>query len=285
MTRNTQSELLDLTVNNLQFDMCEPFLKWAGGKRWLVPAHIELFPSTYNRYIEPFLGGGAIFFALRPDRSILGDLNPALIETYEAVQTDPAKVERVLRFHHRQHSKHHYYQVRASNPRALHTKAARFIYLNRTCWNGLYRVNLQGQFNVPIGTKSRVVLERDDFTEISKRLQKAKLRSWDFEKTIQQAQHGDLLFIDPPYTVKHNYNGFLKYNQQLFSWDDQLRLRNSVRRAVDRGAKLVMLNANHESIRALYKGFTEQSVLTRPSRLAANAAYRGIYEELAITSW
>src|ERR1700737_297802 len=128
---------------------CTPFLKWAGGKRWLVKKHLSIFPVRYNRFIEPFLGSGAVFFALRPKGAILGDTNGQLIETYAALQMDWQRVVRSLELHAELHSVGHYYKIRARIPPSIFARAARFIYLNRTCWNGLYRVNMSGKFNVP----------------------------------------------------------------------------------------------------------------------------------------
>lgn len=262
-----------------------PFLKWAGGKRWLTQNHAGLLPTKFSRYIEPFLGSGALFFHLQPKLSILSDINIELIETYLAIKNDYRKVEEALRLHHSNHSKDYYYKIRSSSPQKPHTKAAKFIYLNRTCWNGLYRVNKNGEFNVPIGTKNNVILETDNFESTSSCLQRTIINACDFEETIDQAKRDDFIFIDPPYTIKHNYNGFIKYNQQLFSWDDQIRLRDCIVRAVDRGSKIVLLNANHNSICELYREFENKTVLQRSSVLAASSLHRGKYEELAITHW
>lgn len=259
-----------------------PFLKWAGGKRWLTTFHPDLLNRKFNRYIEPFLGSGAVFFHLEPSKSILADQNNDLIDTYKAIQLDWKAVVSALNRHHKNHCKEHYYAVRDARPRALYTRAARFIYLNRTCWNGLYRVNLRGDFNVPIGTKKNVILDSDDFESISRLLKNTILRSGDFEETMELAGKGDLVFVDPPYTIKHNLNGFIKYNEKLFSWGDQERLRDSVVRAKAKGAVVIVSNANHHSIQELYKGIGNKKVLTRANVLAADAAYRGKYEELII---
>ncbi len=130
-----------------------PFLKWAGGKRWLTKTNLNLFPISYNRYIEPFLGSGAVFFNLHPKESVVSDINADLINTYLAIRTDWEKVCDKLKKHEKRHSQEYYYEMRGSNPYSISGRAAKFIYLNRTCWNGLYRVNLKGIFNVPIGTK------------------------------------------------------------------------------------------------------------------------------------
>lgn len=259
-----------------------PILKWAGGKRWLVESHPEIFSLNYNRLIEPFMGSGAVFFKLAPDSSIISDSNQELISTYEAIRNDWLSVETALKRHHSRHSKAYYYKMRDTKPRTPHGRAARFIYLNRTCWNGLYRVNLQGKFNVPIGTKTNVLLETDNFKKVSELLEKAELDCCDFEKTIDKAQKGDLLFVDPPYTVKHNQNGFIKYNESLFSWEDQVRLKEAIIRAKNRSARIILTNAHHESIIELYKGIGTQSPLTRSSVISGIAKHRGAYEELLV---
>jgi len=175
-----------------------PFLKWAGGKRWLVDNYSELFNIRYNCYFEPFLGSGAVFFKLAPVKAILSDKNIELMETYKAIRDEYESVEKYLKRHARNHSKNYYYEIREQKPRSLAGKAARFIYLNRTCWNGLYRVNLKGKFNVPIGTKSSVILSTDNFKQISEKLINTELLIADFEEIINMAGKEDLVFIDPP---------------------------------------------------------------------------------------
>jgi len=263
----------------------EPFLKWAGGKRWLVDGLEELIPSSYDRYIEPFLGGGSIFFNLLPKRAILADVNGRLIETYQAIQSDWQSVLSILHRHQRLHSTEYYYQERSRVRRATAERAAQFIYLNRTCWNGLYRVNLAGEFNVPRGSKNSVLLETDNFEEISSALKRAKLISQDFETTLSVAGEGDFVYLDPPYTVNHNLNGFLKYNEKIFSWKDQVRLRDSVVKAVARGASIAVSNANHRSIRRLYAGIGRMVVVGRKSVIAASALRRGAINELLVITW
>jgi DNA adenine methylase len=155
-----------------------PFLKWAGGKRWLFKTYNNLFPLEFGRYIEPFLGSGAIFFSLNPNSASLSDCNEALIECYAAIKADPGRVEALLEEHDAKHEPEYYYEIRNKRFRTPTTKAAAFIYLNRVCWNGLYRVNQQGQFNVPIGTKTAAVLDTDDFSGVSRRLRRARLNDW-----------------------------------------------------------------------------------------------------------
>lgn len=261
-----------------------PILKWAGGKRWLIEKTNVFFPSHFGRYVEPFLGSAAVFFHLAPHEAVLSDLNGSLIETYSAIRDSWEQVLTYLRKHQRLHSREYYYLVRDTIPRKLEARAARFLYLNRTCWNGLYRVNLQGKFNVPIGTKTKVLLQSDNFQLTASRLRAATLITCDFESSIERAGTGDFIFADPPYTVKHNINGFLKYNEKIFSWSDQIRLREALGRAHDRGAKFALSNAAHKSIRELYEDFSITR-LKRESVIAGKPSGRGRTEELLIRNY
>lgn len=258
-----------------------PFLKWAGGKRWLVKNAPDLVPEFSGTYYEPFLGSGAMFFHVSPSRSILSDQNVELINAYCAIKRDWRAVVDVLKAHHRNHSKEYYYKVRGASPVKPHTRAARFIYLNRTCWNGLYRVNRDGYFNVPVGTKKNVILDSDDFEAVSHALRNTELLHGDFENTLNCAGKGDFVFVDPPYTVKHNNNGFIKYNENLFSWDDQVRLKRAIDRAVVRGALVLVSNADHDSVRDLYSEYRQIS-MDRMSILSGKPEFRGQYAELIV---
>jgi DNA adenine methylase len=269
---------------SINSDEVTPFLKWAGGKRWLVRSFPELFPADVGRYIEPFVGSGAVFFHISPRSAVLADSNSELIETYAAIRDDWKEIVRHLQDHQRKHSRKYFYEVRSKRPRTIVSRAARFIYLNRTCWNGLYRVNLNGQFNVPVGTKTSVVLETDNFQAISQKLMTARLICSDFEAVIDDAPPSSFIFVDPPYTVAHNLNGFVKYNHNLFTWNDQIRLRNALCRAKNRGARFLVLNAYHKTIWNLYAGVGERMILERPSVLAADRKFRRPVEELVIKS-
>lgn len=262
--------------------MLDPFVKWAGGKRWLATKHTHLFPDVVTRYIEPFLGGGAIFFKNRYSGAILADINSELIECYKVIRDEWESLDKLLEIHHANHSKVYYYFVRSSSPENRVERAGRFLYLNRTCWNGLYRVNLKGEFNVPIGTKSSVVMDTDNFEEIAAALKGAKLRASDFRVTLRETQPGDFVYLDPPYTVKHNVNGFVKYNERIFSWNDQLALKEEVVRLKRLGARVLISQANHESIRELYKDVGVTHVMQRNSNIAANSYDRSEIEELLI---
>ncbi|WP_375184255.1 DNA adenine methylase [Aquabacterium sp.] len=263
-----------------------PFLKWAGGKRWFVCKHADLLPSEYCTYVEPFLGAGSVYFHLKPRQALLGDVNADLVDTYRAIKDDWQALESSLRYRQRRHREDpdvYYYWLRARAPSDLVQRASRLIYLNRTCFNGIYRVNRQGEFNVPRGSKDKVLIETDDFESMSKVLAGAELVAGDFESLIDRANSGDFVFCDPPYTVRHNYNGFRKYNEVLFSWADQERLAQALTRAVLRGVKVVCTNANHQSVRDLYgSALFERRVVSRYSRISADKAGRSYFEELII---
>lgn len=259
-----------------------PFLKWAGGKRWLVEKHAGIFPQFPGKYVEPFLGAGSVFFHLRPTHAYLSDTNSELIETYKAIRDNWRLVLMHLKRHKNNHSDSYYYDLRSSSPKSLAAKGARFIYLNRTCFNGIYRVNRKGKFNVPRGTRNSVVFETDDFEAFSEVLKNVELKACDFEESIDRAGKDDLVFADPPYTVLHNNNAFVKYNEKLFSWDDQIRLANCLKKAASRGTNIIATNAYHPCVIELYKGFFNLRPIYRKSQISADRQYRGNFQELLI---
>ena len=259
-----------------------PFLKWAGGKRWLVEQHSSLFPKKFNCYIEPFLGSGSVFFHLAPSRAVLSDANADLIACYKQIKNSPEQLAELMREHHKSHCSDYYYEIRATEFETDTEKAAKFLYLNRTCFNGIYRVNLKGEFNVPIGTKTNVVMKSDDFQGVSKLLEKALIVHGDFAESLCNATEGDFVYVDPPYTVQHNTNGFLKYNEKIFSWSDQIRLKDQVVAAASRGAAVIVSNAAHQSVIELYEGVGSITKLSRASVLSGGIKGRGRYEEILV---
>ncbi|VXA93835.1 Site-specific DNA-methyltransferase (adenine-specific) [Exiguobacterium sp. 8H] len=261
-----------------------PFLRWAGGKRWLINQHHDLFPVEYNTYYEPFLGSGAVFFYLQPEKAILNDTNKDLIDSYKAIKSRWKSVYTLLSEHHEKHCPSYYYDIRSTSYHSLEERAAKMIYLNRTCFNGIYRVNRKGEFNVPIGSKTQVLLDTDDFQNVASSLKNVELLNCDFEKIINLSKEQDFVFVDPPYTVRHNSNGFVKYNEVLFSWEDQERLAKCLIKAKNRGVKILLTNAAHPSIRQLYEsaGFNIQHV-SRYSSISANKNSRSDYKEYLIS--
>lgn len=267
---------------NITAPNTKPFLKWAGGKRWLIANHSHVFPTKFNRYFEPFLGGGSVYFRLQPREAVLADSNRELIETYKAIQSSWKAVWCRLLEHQKHHDTEYYYRIRNQSYSTAIERAAQFIYLNRTCWNGLYRVNLKGQFNVPKGTKNSVVMADDNFPLLAKTLESAKLYAEDFQFVIEMAKRNDFVYLDPPYAIENNGNGFIKYNDRLFDWNDQMRLFESVTRAKERGVKILLSNVAHKSIIEIYKEIGTITSIDRFSRISGNSKFRRNCKELLI---
>ena len=266
--------------------MDKTFLKWAGGKNWFIRYQNHRFPIDYNRYIDPFLGGGSIYFYLEPRNAIISDINQELITTYIAIKNNYERVHSILKMHNKKHDKEYYYKIRDMRPRKMENIAARMIYLNRTCFNGIYRVNRKGIFNVPIGTNDKVLLDSDRFDKYSEILQNATVLCQDFEVTIDMALEGDFLFCDPPYLVQNDNNRFVGYTEQLFNWNDQVRLSQALHRAKERGVKIIMTNVNHESVKSLYEnidGYTLDEVV-RYSSISGNSNSRKKYSEVIVSA-
>lgn len=263
----------------------KPFLNWAGGKRWLVAHYSDCIPKNTVRHIEPFVGSGAVFFHCTPQAALIADSNASLIETYQSIKENPEEVLNHLKIHDANHCSDYYYRIRNQKYQCPYERAARFIYLNRTCFNGLYRVNKQGKFNVPIGTKKHVLQNDDSFLGWSQALRNTEIVAQDFEKTIESAKKGEFIYADPPYTVQHNNNGFVKYNEVMFSWEDQERLCVSLERAAERGVRILASNADHPSIWKLY-GSDIWSIkqVDRFSGLASSSAKRKTITEILISN-
>lgn len=239
----------------------EPFLKWAGGKRQLLP---ELrrrvrMAGEFSRYHEPFVGGGALFFdlyrdgALGTEQAMLVDNNSRLIETYLGVRDHVERVIELLAAHHAQHSKDHYYAVRAEAPKALPERAARIIYLNRTCFNGLYRENRQGRFNVPYGDYKRPrICDAENLRAVSAALKAAQLECRDFATVVDWAQPGDFVYFDPPYHPVSKTSSFTAYHQGGFGEAEQRKLAEVFAALTAKGVRALLSNSWTPLIHELY---------------------------------
>ena len=268
----------------------QPFVKWAGGKRSLIPALARHFPDEIGTYWEPFVGGGAVFFAFakRIKHAILSDTNEELVLTYQVVKDDVEALIEQLRQHKRKHErragqtykdgKTYYARVRASEPSDPVEIAARFIYLNKTCYNGLYRVNSQGRFNVPEGRyRNPDICNADRLREASQALQSAAIRAGDFASIVQPARHA-LVYCDPPYD-----GVFTGYQASGFGENDQGRLRNAAKAWTRSGARVVLSNADTPAMRELYGDFRiHEAAAPRP--INSKGTGRGSAAELIITS-
>lgn len=262
----------------------KPFLKWAGGKNWLVKSMPSLLNGvSFNAYHEPFLGGGAIFFAIAPEKAYLSDLNEDLIDAYIGLRDYPERVIDLLTGW--PVSEDEYYRIRNYSPRKSYTRAARFIYLNRTSFNGLYRVNRSGEYNVPYGHNDSYQFDIDRIRKASFALQSAVIEHREFEQSLDNIAENDLVFLDPPYTVSHNKNGFIEYNKTLFSIDDQKRLKKFIDEINERGAFFILTNAAHQVISDIFDDeYCKCFVARRNSSLGGANAVRGKTEEFIFTN-
>lgn len=256
-----------------------PIVRWAGSKSRLLPQITPYVPKSFRTYIEPFFGSGALFFHLAPQKAYLSDLCHELIETYTAVRDNYRLV--VSHLSPLELDQQTYYAVRNASPRGRYQAAARFLYLNRGCWNGLYRVNTAGEFNVPYGRpRSKIVFRLQDLRGCSELLSRPgiELSSGDFAKNLARARPGDFVFLDPPYVTKHNLNGFAEWNERIFSWRDQERLADRAVELAESGVDVLVTNADHKDVVALYPGFKVHK-LSRHSTLAGDKTKRVIVTE------
>lgn len=262
----------------------EPFLRWAGGKSWLVK-HLDTIigDHTFNHYHEPFLGGGAIYFSTEHKlRSYLSDANAELIETYIAVRDFPEDVIRYfLEF---PNTEADYYRIRGEQYNSNIQRAAQFIYLNQMSYNGLYRVNRNGHYNVPYGFRIAFEYDVEQIRNASRALKNTNIKHGDFETNKYIIKTGDLVFLDPPYTVSHNNNGFIKYNRNLFSLEDQRRLSRFIDYIKRKGAYYILTNAAHATIRDIFTKDDRLLELDRYSLIGGKESKREKVSEFVFTN-
>ena len=260
----------------------KPFLRWAGGKRWLIKQLDDFLPQTFNKYHEPFIGGGAIFFHMNPKQALISDFNAELIETYNAIKNNPHEVIKHIKSF--KNTKEDYLKIRVQNFQSVEKRAARFIYLNQTSFNGIYRVNSDGKYNVPYGYREKYTFDFDNILNVNKVLQSVDIKHLDFRKCIENVEENDLVFLDPPYTVAHNNNGFIQYNQKIFSLEDQYGLKDLIMRIKEKKAYYILTNANHPKIREIFDVGDKITEVTRASMIGGKGAVRGKYSEVIITN-
>ena len=274
-----------------------PFLKWAGGKAQLLPSLLEAAPVTFARYFEPFVGGGALFFAIADqghlEGAVLGDANAALVATYQAVRDDLGGLVRRLRTLEQGYLGRDaeeraalFYRMRAETPRDALAAAARFIFLNKTCFNGLYRVNRAGHFNVPHGRYVEPhILDLPVLKAASAALAGVDLRNADFEAVCANAAAGDFVYFDPPFHPLPATSSFTQYTSADFGWADQERLRVCIDGLTTRGVHVLLSNSPHPLVTYLYEsaGYELRRV---PARRAINSKGdgRGPIDELLVTN-
>lgn len=259
-----------MTLSRLPADRARPFLKWAGGKGQLLPELLARLPGTFGAYHEPFVGGAALFFELRArgrlSRAVLSDANPVLVDTYTAIRDDVEGVIAALGAH--RYDRDHYYTVRAWDPATLPAagRAARVIFLNKTCFNGLYRENSRGQFNVPFGRYANPrFCDGENLRAVSRALQGVEIRREEFGGVLDRAVAGDLVYFDPPYEPASATASFTAYHKGGFGRDQQQALRDVFATLAGRGVHVLLSNSDVPFIRDLYAGFRIDRVLAARS--------------------
>ena len=266
----------------------QPILRWVGGKRQLLSRLIEHCPDDAQgrRYYEPFLGAASLFLALRPNTAILSDANAHLIDTYKTVKRDPKAVAKRLAAYARRDCAEQYYRVRSLYNRSMPgvLQAARFIYLNRTCFNGIFRVNRDGKFNVPYGYRATPKFpSRTELSNLALALKRVKLHTSDYAAAIDRARSGDFIYLDPPYPPLNGTSFFAHYTMDRFGENDQLRLAKTVRMLAKRGCLILMSNADTPLVRKLYRGLHMRSLPV--NRWVTCKASKHVVHELVITSY
>lgn len=272
----------------------KPFVKWAGGKRQIMDKLTKYVPDEFNTYYEPFIGGGALLFELSPKKAVINDSNKELMNVYE-VLCDEQKFKKlcgILNNYEIKHSEEFYYEIRnkdrnknAYNRLSDYTRAARTIYLNKACFNGLYRVNSKNEFNVPYGKKTKVnTYEGGNLITVSNYLtmNNIKILSTDFEEVVKEAKKGDFVYFDPPYDS--DTNTFNSYTEEGFGKDSQRRLAKVFRELDEKGVYVMLSNHNTTLINELYKDYNIH-VIEAKRNINSNGSKRGKVEEVIITNY
>jgi DNA adenine methylase len=239
-----------------------PFLKWAGGKQGIADDLVRQFPGKFTTYYEPFLGGGSVLFALRPKRAVVGDCNGWLVDCYLAVRDDWERVADILDT--LRNTKDDYLRIRSVRPETLDvsTRAAHLIYLNKTCFRGLFRVNRQGQFNVPYGKYDRRYYDRSELAAVAEAIKRYEFRQGDFERSAYGVKAGDFLYLDPPYYKLGGYSDFNRYTKDQFRESDHIRLAAFCREMDERGVLWAVSNSDTAFVRKLFAGYRTVEVVT-----------------------
>tara|TARA_E500000178_G_C16828478_1_gene664900 strand:- start:48 stop:884 length:837 start_codon:yes stop_codon:yes gene_type:complete len=244
--------------NNLK-----PILKWAGGKRQMLPGLIKYLPKNFNNYIEPFIGGGALFFFLNKNNSIISDTNDELINLYKEVARNPKKILKKLKEY--KNTKKYFYTVRKEVPNNPTERACRTIFLNRTCFNGLYRVNKKGEFNVPYADNGSTKLtDGNNLLKTSQLLKKTILLNLSYDLVLKKyAKKNDLIFLDPPYLPVSKFSDFKRYTKEQFHLEDHKKLASIYEKLHEKGCYLILTNSNSPEILKLYKKFNIKILNTK----------------------
>ncbi len=267
------------------------FVKWAGGKKQLIEQFKPFFPKEVNRYFEAFVGGGAVAFHIiknhKPQEVFLSDINEELINCLNIIKTDVESLINELKKLKKGHDKETFYKIRSQDLSSLSDleRASRFIYLNKTCFNGLYRVNSKGKFNVPIGSyKNPAICQEDELREISKLLQNATIEVKQFHQNVKEAKKGDFVYFDPPYYPLNKTSSFTTYTKDKFLEQEQEHLAKVFKDLDKRGVKVMLSNSDTDFIKNLYKDYNISQV--KATRMInSNASKRGKISEVVVTNY
>ena len=288
----SKTKFVARTIGNDCNPLAQPFLKWAGGKRQLLKVIKDFVPARYTQYYEPFVGAGAVLFFLQPKKGVINDTNTELINCYQVIKNNPEELLTLCQYHQEQNSQEYYYQLRGQDRQdnfescSPVERAARIIYLNKTCFNGLFRVNSSGQFNVPYGKySSPVVADFAVIKAVSAYLNKANVRilSGDFEKAVGRARKGAFIYFDPPYHPMSDTSSFTGYSINGFGIKEQERLREVCDKLSDRGCQVLISNSATPFIKDLYNDSRYEIVDVKATRaINSVSSKRGKINELLI---
>src|SRR3989338_1460884 len=267
------------------------FIKWAGGKKQLIEQFKQFFPQNAERYFEPFVGGGAVAFYIIQKNNLkeiyLSDINEELINCYNVIKNNVEELIKILKEYKKNHNKEVYYKIREQDPKKLSNlyRAGRFIYLNKTCFNGLYRVNSKGGFNVPMGDyKNPSIVQEQELRFISKLLKNTILRVMSFDNVLQYAKKGDFIYFDPPYYPLKKGQSFTTYTKDKFLEDEQTRLSEVFKELNKRGCYIMLSNSDTDFVKNLYQGFYINTVKAN-RMINCDATKRGKINEIVVTNY
>lgn len=266
-----------------------PIVKWVGGKRQLMFELLKNMPKSYNRYFEPFIGGGALFFELQPEQAYISDMNEELINLYSVVRDNVYELIDDLSKH--EVSKEYFLEIRNIDRTEKYAelsdveRASRFIYLNRTCFNGMYRVNSQGQFNVPFGHyKNPRIIDENNLLNCSELLKKTEIKCADFSEILTKVQKGDFVYFDPPYVPLNETSSFTSYTKDGFDIDMQFKLRDVCDELDSKGVKFMLSNSDTKLVNELYANYEIKKVFAS-RQINANADGRGKITEVLVRNY
>lgn len=283
---------LDTNVK-LKYYNLQPFTKWTGGKRQLLGELRSYMPETFGRYFEPFVGGGALFFDLAPEKAVINDFNEELINAYRQIKNNPAELINLLIKHKENNSKDYYLELRSADRDGRISRmtgverAARILYMLRVDFNGLYRVNSKNQFNVPYGRyKNPKIVDVDLLYQISEYLNEndVEILQTDFAEAVKDAETGDFVYFDPPYIPLNETSSFTSYTHEGFSYEEQVRLRDTFKELTERGVYAMLSNSSSPLVEELYKDFNIYFVEAQRTN-GAKSSSRGKISEIIVTNY